>query len=357
MSPQRLLEACWWGRRHAWLAVALAPLAALHGLLSALRRTAYAAGILARERLPVPVVVVGNLVVGGAGKTPTTLALVRGLRAAGWNPGVVSRGYGGTSREPQAVLAGSDPHRCGDEPLLIMRRTGAPVWVGADRASAGRALLACHPEVDVIVADDGLQHLRLEREVEVIVVDERGLGNGLLLPAGPLRSRPGRTAPPGAVVVYNAERPPLAWPGFVVRRGLGPPVPLPLWWRGEAPAAARSWPSCDEPLPAAAGLAEPERFFRMLEAAGLRIRRLPLSDHADWHSVPWAPGATPVLVTEKDAVKLPPTHPDAGRIWVVPLDFELPAAALARVLERLPEGPNPRGGSAPQPPIRPDPSP
>jgi tetraacyldisaccharide 4'-kinase len=331
-----LLEACWWRRQHAWLGTVLAPLSALYSLIAGGRVLAYRAGFLHRQRLAVPVVVVGNLVAGGAGKTPTTVALVNGLRASGWTPGVVSRGYGGSVRAPRSVSRDHDPRNCGDEPLLIRRRTDAPVWVGADRVAAARGLCAAHPEVDVIVADDGLQHLRLARDVEVIVIDERGLGNGRLLPAGPLRERPPPVPPAGVIVVYNAARPSTSWPGQPVIRRLGRPVPLAAWWRGEP--GPGTWPGSGaaEPLLAAAGIAQPERFFRMLEAEGVRITRLPLPDHAAWDVVPWGPGTLPVLVTEKDAVKLPATHPDAGRIHVVPLDFQLPAEVLATVCARLP---------------------
>jgi tetraacyldisaccharide 4'-kinase len=331
-----LLEARWWHGRHAWLGALLAPVAALYGLLVGARTLAYRCGLLRTHRPPVPVVVVGNLVVGGAGKTPTTIALVQALKSAGWTPGVVSRGYGSLRRDPRPVTVDDDPRACGDEPLLIRRRTGSPVWVGVDRAAAARALCAAHPEVDLLVADDGLQHLRLARDVEVVVFDERGLGNGWLLPAGPLRERPPPSPPAQAVVVYNAPAPTTAWPGAILGRKLSAPIPLHSWWRGELSPGHLPWPMNSEPIAAAAGIAEPERFFRMLEAKGVRILRLPLPDHATWDTVPWPAGEQMVLVTEKDAVKLPPAHPDSGRIHVVPLDFDFPVDALAQVLARLP---------------------
>lgn len=341
MRLRQLLEACWWRRQHPWLAILLAPLAAVHGLLLHLRALAYSSGILRTERLPVPVVVVGNVVVGGAGKTPTTIALVEGLRAQGWTPGIVSRGYGGSGGGVRPVTAGDDPRSCGDEPQLLRRRTGAPVWIGRDRAAAARGLCAAHPQVDVVVSDDGLQHLRLHRDAQVIVFDGRGIGNGHLLPAGPLR-QPLAAAPQArSVVVYNAPGATARWPGHATHRRLGAPVALAAWWRGERAGAGWCWPEQDAPFPAAAGIAEPERFFRMLEEAGLRIERLPLPDHAPWHSVPWRPGKGWVLVTEKDAVKLPPTHADADRIHVVPLDFVLPVAVLNHVLELLRDRPPP----------------
>ncbi len=187
-----------WARRSA-LGLALLPLAALYGALTALRRALYRTGVLRSVALGVPVVVVGNLVAGGAGKTPTVMAIVRLLRERGWNPGIVSRGYGRASADVLEVEASMPAAASGDEPLLLKRRTGAPVMVGSDRVAAGRALLERHPHVDVIVADDGLQHLRLARDVEVWVFDERGAGNGWLLPSGPLREplppRPSRQPP------------------------------------------------------------------------------------------------------------------------------------------------------------------
>ncbi len=336
MRLRGLLEARWWRGQHAWLGALLAPVAAVYALLLRARVGAYRFGLLRARRSPVPVVVVGNLVVGGAGKTPTTIALVQALKSAGWTPAVISRGYGSARHDPRPVSLSDDSRTCGDEPLLIRRRTGSPVWVGVDRVAAARALCAAHPDVDLLVADDGLQHLRLARDVEVVVFDERGLGNGWLLPAGPLRERPPVMPPAQAVVVYNAPAPTTAWPGAILKRNLRPPIPLRSWWRGEFGPGHEPWPAIGEPIPAAAGIAEPERFFRMLEATGVRILRLPLPDHATWDTVPWPRGQAMVLVTEKDAVKLPPTHPDSGRIHVVPLDFEFPQEALAQVLARLP---------------------
>lgn len=348
MPLRRLLEACWWRGQHAWLATLLWPLATLYGGLVGARSLAYRAGLLRSGRAPVPVVVVGNLVAGGAGKTPATLALVSALKAAGWSPGIVSRGYGGSGRLARAVSTGHGPKDCGDEPLLLRRRSGVPVWVGADRLAAARALCAAHPEVDVLVADDGRQHLRLVRDAELIVIDERGVGNGHLLPAGPLRERPPRHPPPHAAVLYNAPHPTTAWPGHPAPRRLAAPVPLARWWRGEA--GTPGWPAAvaAEPIVAAAGTADPERFFVMLEQAGLQISRMPLPDHASWDDVAWPPGQGPMLVTEKDAVKIPPTHPEAARVHVVPLDFELPAGVLEQILGHLP--PRPRAPPAsPQP--------
>ncbi|WKB52844.1 tetraacyldisaccharide 4'-kinase [Eleftheria terrae] len=329
---QSRLEAAW--LRRGALAWALLPLAALYASLVLLRRLLYALGLLPRLGLPVPVVVVGNVIAGGAGKTPTTIALVQHLRQRGEHPAIVSRGYGRISREVAFVGPDSLPHQVGDEPLLMALRTGVPVVVGADRVAAGRALLARHPETTLIVCDDGLQHLRLRRDVEVLVFDERGRGNGWWLPAGPLRESAHRRAD---VVLYNAPCASLARPGHLARRLLGEAVPLAAWREGASHGL---------PLPslvarrvlAVAAVAHPERFFSMLEAQGLAIERCALPDHHDYAQLPWADWSGDiVLVTEKDAVKLGDCS-DA-RLHVVALDFAPePAffAALDALLARRP---------------------
>jgi len=180
-----------WLRRGP-LACALWPLSRLFRALAAARAGLYRTGVFKAVRLPVPVVVVGNIFIGGTGKTPLTIWLVEALRAAGFTPGVISRGHGGKGEGAHEVTPASSAQQAGDEPLLIARRTGCPVMVGRARAEAGRALLAAHPEVDVLVADDGLQHYALGRDVEIVLFDGRGVGNGWLLPAGPLREPPSR---------------------------------------------------------------------------------------------------------------------------------------------------------------------
>ncbi len=182
-----------WARR-GWFAVGLLPLSWLYGALSGARRLLYALRLLRQVSLPVPVVVVGNIFIGGTGKTPFTIWLVESLRERGFHPGVISRGYGRQSDEIAEVKAGNTAAEVGDEPLLIATRSGAPVVVGRDRVWAARRLLALHPEVDVIIADDGLQHYRLGRQLEIQLSDARGVGNGWLLPAGPLREPASRRA-------------------------------------------------------------------------------------------------------------------------------------------------------------------
>ena len=181
------IERAWWLPQATLWSRLLGPLAALYRLLWRGRAWLYRSGARRAAAVGVPVVVVGNLVVGGAGKTPTVIALVRALRQRGWTPGVVSRGYGSRDGHAREVRPDSRVDDSGDEPLLIRLRSGAPVWVGRDRVEAARRLLAANPQVDLIVADDGLQHLPLARDLQIVVFDERGIGNGRLLPAGPLR--------------------------------------------------------------------------------------------------------------------------------------------------------------------------
>jgi tetraacyldisaccharide 4'-kinase len=329
------LTRLWWREDRPVVAWLLWPLSCLYGAVTALRRCAYALGWLRAERAPVPVIVVGNLVAGGAGKTPTVIALVQALRRAGWTPGVISRGHGRQGDAASAVLEHSLPAAVGDEPLLIHRRTRAPVWVARRRIKAARGLCAAHAEVDVLIADDGLQHLGLQRDVQVIVFDERGIGNGCLLPAGPLRQPMPAHVPVNSHVLYNAPHTSTPWPGALALRRLAGAVLLQDWWSG-APATAQALRQLrGRPLLAAAGMAAPQRFFGMLREAGLQPTELPLPDHHGFDPLPWPADTPEVLVTEKDAVKLPRQGGGAMRIWVVALDFQLPEDFSAAVLDNL----------------------
>lgn len=320
---------------------ALRPVSWIYGALAALRRGLFAAGLLQTHRLEVPVVIVGNRIAGGAGKTPTLMALLARLREAGYRPGVVSRGHGRRQDTCMPVHDSAGARDVGDEPLLIRRRTGVPVWVGRDRVAAARSLLCAHPEVNLLVCDDGLQHLRLGRDVEIIVFDERGAGNGALLPAGPLREPLGVPARGKAtIVLYNAAAPSTPQPGYLARRTLQGAVTLPDWWAGrpatpDALAALRG-----RPVLAAAGLAWPGRFFAALRTAGLAVQELALPDHFDHAVLPWPADACDVLVTEKDAVKLEPARlareRPATTVWVVPLVFEPEPAFFDAVFKALP---------------------
>lgn len=344
------LQQAWLGRGiTAWL---LAPVSLVYGALVGWRRMAFRVGLIRIQRLPVPVLVVGNRIAGGAGKTPTTLALLQHLRAAGWRPGVLTRGHGArpTPTSPLLLDASTEAQlnavRTGDEPWLIWRRAQVPLMIGRDRVASGLALLARHPEIDILVCDDGLQHLKLHRDIEVIVFDERGVGNGFLLPAGPLRepanAQPVSSLVSAPIVLHNADRPSTTHVGHLARRKLGAIVPLAQWWAGQL---------CSSPAPrqahALAGIAHPERFFQSLRAIGIQVTPCPLRDHADFDTLPWERDVRTLLVTEKDAVKLDPQRiarerPDT-EIWVAALDFSPEPSfwnELDAALARLPQPPS-----------------
>jgi tetraacyldisaccharide 4'-kinase len=315
----------------AWL---LLPAAAVFGLIAALRRYAFAQGWLEVERLPVSVVVVGNVTVGGTGKTPTVIALVEALRQAGYTPGVISRGYRARATGVRAVTSAASAAEVGDEPLLIARRTSVPLWIGRDRPAAARALLAAHPDVNVIVSDDGLQHYRLARDVELVVFDRRLGGNGFLLPAGPLRETLSR--PRDATLINDgggaALALPSAWPDtFRLQLAIG------AAWQLNEPGLRRELSAfAQRRVLAAAGIGAPERFFASLRAAGLDIETLALPDHYDYADNPFdGSSAEVILITEKDAVKCPWQDP---RIWVVPVAARLDLDFVALLLGKLARG-------------------
>jgi len=340
------MSAAW--RRRGLLAWLLAPFALLYAGVLALRRAAYATGLARSTRLPVPVVVIGNLYVGGTGKTPLAIELVRALRERGRRPGVVSRGYGRAAADVRLVAADDDAAAVGDEPLLIAQATAAPVAVGADRVQAAQRLLAAHPDCDVVVADDGLQHLRLARDVQIAVVDERGLGNGWVLPAGPLREPAAALARVDAVVLHGAAPADVAVlarssapPQFPMRSRLAPQLQSlaqPGSTLALAELAQRQQRDASISLLAAAGIGVPQRFFAMLRAAGLRCEELPLPDHYGFHNDPFA-GSTAsfILITAKDAVKCRRNDALRGdaRIWIAPLVADVDAGLADLVAARL----------------------
>ncbi len=310
----------WWYRPQLVPALwPLLPLSWLFALVSGVRRVLYRHAFLPTYRLPVPVIVVGNLAVGGSGKTPLVLWLVRRLQERGRRPGIISRGYGGSARGVHEVKPDSDCSHVGDEPLLLARRSGVPVFISRDRVAAGRALLAAYPECDLLVADDGLQHYRLQRTIEIAVVDSRGRGNGHLLPAGPLRE-PWRRLTDAFALVWNST----------------PPVPVPMARRvprqfsmqlvGDRFLAVRAAStSCDAAalrsrrLHAIAGIGNPRRFFSQLRALGLDFEEHAFADHHAYRAADLAFAREGVLLmTEKDAVKCAALV--TGEAWVLPVD-------------------------------------
>ena len=332
---ETLLARHWWQARPTLLAQALRPLSGLYRALAWLARAR--AG--PPQRAPVPVVVVGNLVLGGTGKTPVVIALVAALAAAGRRPGVISRGHARAQQGTRCVPAEGDAAEFGDEPVLIRRRTGVPVAVGRRRLDAARLLCAEHPELDVIVADDGLQHHALAHDAALVVFDDRGAGNGLLLPAGPLREPLPAQALAHWHILYSGTTVSTALAGSLTRRGISRALPLAAWLQGHQAEAVALRELRGRTLLALAGIGVPEKFFKALELAGLRIQRLPQRDHARYDRMPappWPEGTPEVVTTEKDAVKLAAAADSPTRVWVVPLDCELPADLLREVLAALP---------------------
>ncbi len=330
---EALLMRAW--RRRGGLAIALLPLAAVYGVLTALRRALYALRILRQVTLPVPVIVVGNIFVGGTGKTPFTIWLVESLRERGFHPGVISRGYGRESEQIADVKANSTADEVGDEPLLIAQRSGAPVVVGRDRVWAARRLLALHPTVDVIVADDGLQHYALGRQIEIQLSDARGVGNGWLLPAGPLREPASRRADfhvlngvEQGVEAAGAHRYTMHLQGAQAEQLVDRSVRIPLAALHDGRRVA-----------AAAGIGHPQRFFDMLAARGVPLATtLPLPDHHDFTGNPFAAiDADVILITEKDAVKCARNAMLRAdrRLWVVPVKASIAGPLADYIVEKL----------------------
>jgi tetraacyldisaccharide 4'-kinase len=324
-SSSERLTGVW--RRRGPLAWLLLPVALVFSILAALRCAAYRHGLLRSERLPVPVVVIGNIVAGGAGKTPLTLWLAQRLAALGRRPGIVSRGYGRAGAGVGKVGPGDTAMEVGDEPLLLARRAACPVFVGRDRASAARALLAAHPECDLILCDDGLQHYQLARDVEIAVVDRRGLQNGWPLPAGPLREPGSRLAAVDALVLHDAELPATV-PAFHMR------LAGDRFYRLDAPdARTNATALASQRLHAVAGIGEPQRFFDHLIALGIAFVPHAFPDHHAYVAGDLAFDGDAILTTEKDALKCAglTTLP----IWVLPVDAVVEPDLARFVLEKL----------------------
>jgi len=307
------IDAYWWDRNG--IALALLPFSWLFCFLVWLRRTAYRIGIFRTKRISVPVIVVGNISVGGTGKTPLVIWLALHLKKLGYKPGIVSRGFGGNAQYwPQQVRPGSDPTAVGDEPILIASRTGCPVSVGPDRVAAVLALQK-HTECDVIISDDGMQHYALGRDLEIAVVDaDRGLGNGFCLPAGPLRETVKRLDKVDMVVSNGT-----AGRGRYVMQ-----IKQTAVFNLAQPEQVKRLEDFvrEDRVHAIAGIGNPERFFKQLEMAGIRLERHEFPDHHEFQPDDLeAMGDATLLMTEKDAVKCKrfaqPNH------WFVQVEAEL----------------------------------
>ncbi len=331
-----------WFRRQLSLALLpLMPLAGVFRWITAVRRSLYRCGALPSYRLPVPVVVVGNLTVGGSGKTPLVLWLVEQLCEQGWRPGIISRGYGGKNEKSREVVPASNPAVVGDEPLLLFRRSNVPVFIGRDRVAAGQALLAAYPDCNVIVSDDGLQHYRLQRSVEIVVFDGRAAGNQFLLPAGPLREPLSRLTEVTAVVWNSA--------GDGQAKRMKEKINLPQYEMHlvggdffslvDVRVRVKVGDLRGKRLYAIAGIGDPKRFFSQLTAMGLAFDAHPFPDHFAYseESLAFARDGV-LLMTEKDAVKCAALK--LGEAWVLPVVAHIDPppqgpTLLATILEKI----------------------
>ena len=326
------LAAAWYARRLTPLSAMLLPLSWSFAAIVATRRALYRHGVLRRERIGVPVVIVGNLTVGGSGKTPLAIALAQALAATGRRPGFVSRGHGRRSELVREVRGGDDVGDVGDEPLLLAA-TGLPVFVGRDRVAAARALLAAHAHCDVVVSDDGLQHYRLARDVEIVAVDEsRGFGNGRMLPSGPLREPVSRLREVDAVVrLQEGGEPTSTADGHettmthepAALRSLsapGRPVDPSHWSRGRVHAVA--------------GIGNPARFFALLARLGIDAIPHAFADHHAFDAADLAfPDAEAIVMTAKDAVKC--ARFDDPRLYALDIRAVVSPALVKLVIARL----------------------
>ena len=294
-----------WQSTSTPLTQALRPIAAMYGWLWSMRSALYRMGILRSKHLSVPVVVVGNVVAGGAGKTPIVIALVQRLQTENYKVGIISRGYGRDGSGCTEVTKYSAASDVGDEPVLLHRTTGSPVFVAKNRVQAAQTLLAQYPDIDIIVSDDGLQHLALHRDIEVVVFDERGVGNGMLLPAGPLREPWPRKPYCAAHLVLND-----------VKRQIGTYA---INGKGERITLSKLH---HKTMHALAAIAKPDVFFDMLRAKGLVLastQSYPDHDSLKRCKIPSQENEV-LLCTAKDAVKLWQHHP---QVLAIPLLIEL----------------------------------
>ena len=305
----------------------LIPISLVFSMLVAFRRVLYRDRVLASDQLLLPVIVVGNISVGGTGKTPLTLALAQQLIERGWHPLIVSRGYKGDTQHPQHVATGVTAKQAGDEPLLMARRNICPVWVGKDRVATARTALQAHPQCDVVLCDDGLQHYRLQRDVEIAVIDgERGLGNGWMLPAGPLREPVSRLRTVDAVVVNGGA----ADTGQYAMRLTGS-VFYNLLDPGQTAAAGDFHKSNNH---AVAGIGHPQRYFQHLQELGIPFIPHPFPDHHPYSATDLAfADCDAILMTEKDAVKCA-EFADA-RYWVLRVDAQIDSALTDLILRKI----------------------
>ncbi len=329
------LVALWYLPHKHWFSLLLLPLAWLYQFVTSLRRYAYSFGLLKSYQASVPVIVVGNITVGGTGKTPMVIWLVEFLRQQGFKPGVVSRGYGTVAKMPQLVSKESKPAQVGDEPLLIHWKTHCPVVVCQKRVLAVQALLEWHPDCDVIISDDGLQHYALSRQIEIAMLDERRrCGNRLLLPAGPLREPARRLQMVDFVVMTCVQKQASSNPqigSVFVNMELTPDK---LYALHDPSQTVDFGLFKDRVIHAIAGIANPQRFFTTLRAMKLRFFSHDFPDHYCFTEQDLSFGENSVVVmTEKDAVKCRLFARD--NLFALSVSAQLPVSFGEQLLERL----------------------
>ncbi|MGB4811529.1 MAG: tetraacyldisaccharide 4'-kinase [Methylophilaceae bacterium] len=300
--------------------IVLIPLSWVFGLLVYVRKAFYRLGWLKSTKLPVPVIIVGNISVGGTGKTPFVIWLAEQLQLSGCQLGIISRGYGGNAKQVTEVNADSHPLEVGDEPVLIAKRTHCPIFVGADRVAAGQALLSAYPQCNLLISDDGLQHYRLQRDVEIALINSNdAFGNQQLLPAGPMREKISRLKGVDAIVDSGITvKQKDYWPPLYNMQLQGVTFERVDGVVGQQSAGYFK----DKELMAIAGIGKPERFFKQLSTLGLQFEQQAFADHHAYNVQDLAPFAhKTLLMTEKDAVKCQQLK--LSEAWYLPVRAEI----------------------------------
>lgn len=316
----------WYTSDHQWLRLFLVPLSLIYQFIIALRLLAYRLGLFKQTRLPIPVIIVGNITVGGTGKTPAVIWLANQLKHAGYQPGIISRGYGGqASHYPQFVTAESDPAIVGDEPVLISQQTQCPMVVSPKRVEAAQQLIQ-HHHCDIIISDDGLQHYALARDIELVIIDgQRGFGNRYCLPAGPLREPISRLNKVDFIVLNGGQ----SHQHHIMALEAGPVINVAQNHSQTTLATLQN-----QPVHAIAGIGHPERFFHYLRQQGINITPHYFADHhrfqaSDLHFN----DDKPILMTEKDAIKCRPFATD--NMWYIPVKATIDKQLADRILTQL----------------------
>jgi tetraacyldisaccharide 4'-kinase len=316
----------------------LLPMSWVFDALSSMRRWLYRQGLVSSYRLPVPVIVVGNISVGGTGKTPLVIYLAEQLKNAGYHPGVISRGYGGT--QSGGVTPESNPLQFGDEPVLIAKRAACPVWVDVNRVKAGQGLLRQYPQCNLIISDDGLQHYRLKRDIEIVVVNsQHSFGNQHLLPSGPLREKVSRLSQANAIVDNGKA----GIKTLLKQQSLPPVYGMSLVMQGiYSLDDMRKISLIDlqqQSVIAIAGIGHPERFFNFIKGLGLNCEYLAFDDHHAFTQQDFANMQhKTILMTEKDAVKC--RRLQLSNAWYLPVsamlaDNEQPTTLINLIIQKL----------------------